>query len=845
MVFGASNYSQELFVSYAETDSAWVKGFLLPSLRLQTSQVVTLEDFQPGEPLANEFEKAIEHSRFILLVLSPEYMTSQWALFGETLATYVSIEENVARLIPLILSPVDLPLRLRVRVWLDCTDQANWADEIARLRRLLEKPEPETEEIACPYPGMLPFSEANEALYYGREELVQSTVERFRVQKMLTIISPSGSGKTSFLNAGLIPQLSASKLFPKARWRVLLMRPGPQPLHRLAALFSQHLPENGSQILTELENDPSACLRYMKKLGASESDEDFWVLIVDQFEEAFAQCKQPVERQRFFECLRSSLATMPDHWRLILAIRADFYADCQESILWNDMDSSLLNLPPLSRAQLRRAIVEPARSVGVYLEPALVERLIDDAEDQKGALPLLQETLVLMWSRFLHRHLLTLADYEALGTNELTGLEVALGRWADSSLAELRQESQRTITRRIFLRLIEFGTNRNDTRRQQYLTDLYTLQDDKAAVQAVLEYLVEHRLVTMGHDNVTGLALVDLAHEKLIESWPQLRDWLEAYHAVESQRRSLVLASTTWQENGCDESFLFSGKRLRAVLLWAQQWTQELGARETEFLASSQERDRQIRRRQWILISSVSLISLFLMGTAGYFGTREIQRQRAGSPLIGIEGGPAMIGSDNPQQRDHNVTLLPYSIEQFEVTNHQYRVCVEYGPCSLPLKTGEYDNPAKSRFPVVWVTAKQAHTYCEWLGRRLPTAVEWERAVRGTEGRLWPWGDDFMPDVDVNLLMYLQPAVSVPETVTVDKEPIYHLIGNVSEWVVRVKAGCQKEECHLAWNGEDDMISYVGGAYDRYIERVTAITSASPTSPDPSIGFRCVADKGP
>lgn len=841
-----TKFDHDVFVSYAEGDSDWVKGYLLPSIGLVKPQVFLQDDFQLGELLGNEFERAVTKSRITLLILSPSYLANQWTLFGEALATYASVEENVTRLIPLVITPVELPLRLRFRVQLDCVNQENWPEAMGRLRSLLGRPEPVAEELVCPYPGMLPYSEANAARYYGREELVQTTVESLRLKRLLTIIGPSGSGKTSFLYAGLIPRLSKSRLFPTTEWHVLSLRPGAQPLHKLAGLFSQYISKESVQILAELEENPAACIHYFEQVSSSKGAEDNWVLIIDQFEEIFAQCKQPPEKQQFFEGLRKTCASIPERWRFILSVRADFYADCQESILWEDIEASLLNLPPLSRAELRRAIVEPAKNMGVFLEAALVERLIDDAEGQKGPLPLLQETLVLMWSRYLHQRLLTLADYEALGTNDLTGLDVAMWKWADSSLAELHQENQRAITRRIFLRLIEFGAGRNDTRRQQTMDDLYTVDDEKTAVQTVLEYLVAHRLITVGHDDVTGLPLVDLAHEKLIESWPQLRDWLEAYHTMEAERRSLVLSATTWRENKQDKSFLFTGERLKKATGWAEQWGQELGALEQEYLSASQKWDRQIRRQRWIMISAISIVALSVFAIVGSLGWRALIRQQTGSPLIGVDAGEAIVGSDDPQQADHKVTLLAYHIEKFEVSNTQYKACEIYGPCEPPINRDDYDKSEKQKLPVVWVTAKQANTYCQWLGRRLPTSVEWERAVRGTDGRQWPWGDSLFPKEGFTPPEEIVPVDSVPETATLaPPEPIYHLMDNVSEWVVRVKPGCQKEECHVAWDGKTDLIAYGGGAYDRFIERAAAITNSGPANPDPSIGFRCVADLQP
>ncbi len=97
----------------------------------------------------------------------------------------------------------------------------------------------------------------------------------------------------------------------------------------------------------------------------------------------------------------------------------------------------------------------------------------------------------------------------------------------------------------------------------------------------------------------------------------------------------------------------------------------------------------------------------------------------------------------------HTVTLDAFYIDQYEVSNAQYDVCVNAGHCTRPSRSTSfsrndyYGNPQYDDYPVIWVDWEQAKTYCEWRGARLPTEAEWEKAARGTEGRLYPWGNRF------------------------------------------------------------------------------------------------------
>jgi TIR domain len=129
----------DLFVMHAEADHDWVQGYLLPELGLPQQSIVTPQSFTPGAPIVRQVERAVFGARFTAIVLSAAFLADDWSAFGELLATHASVAGASDRLIPLLLEPCEIPLRVDFRVRLDCTAQARWEPEVARLRALLKE----------------------------------------------------------------------------------------------------------------------------------------------------------------------------------------------------------------------------------------------------------------------------------------------------------------------------------------------------------------------------------------------------------------------------------------------------------------------------------------------------------------------------------------------------------------------------------------------------------------------------------------------------------------------------------------------------------------------------------
>jgi WD40 repeat protein len=558
-----------LFISYAKADRAWVEGFLLDALDQAGLRYISEEAFALGVPRLHEFERAVRESSRTLLIVSAAYLAEGFTQFADLLAQTYGLETGTWPVIPLILEKVELPPRLALLVGLDASDPAQWRQVVERLCETLQHPAPAPPaKPPCPYPGIVPFAEEDASRFFGRDCEVQELLERLRTQRFVAVIGPSGCGKSSLVHAGLVPALRKSGLFGPGAWIVKTMRPGDDPLATLQKNLAE-LPAYTPALLegrTGESDSPLPC----EGRGAGEvRSSDRMLLIVDQLEELFTHKAKDAPA---FEQALLDLAGRPDFY-IVLTARADFYADLMRSALWPAIQAHRYETPPLDADGLRQAIVRPAEDVGVYVEAALVERLVADATGGPGVLPFVQETLKLLWER-LERRYLPLSAYEALiltrrayGRAPATGLQIAMASWADAVLGDLSPGRQ-AIARRVFLRLVQFGEGRADTRRQQPVSALRCAGDQAEEFEETLKALAAGRLIVLSGEAADPGRRADLAHDALITGWPALQGWVTERREAELTRRRLEAKAAEWVRLGGKSGGLLDAIELRE----AEQW---------------------------------------------------------------------------------------------------------------------------------------------------------------------------------------------------------------------------------------------------------------------------------
>lgn len=756
------------------------------------------------------------------MVLTPAFGASPLAALAELLASHDSLRRNSDRLVPLLLRPFDLPLHLDFRVRLDCTDPARWPAEVARLRELLRRGAPPPDELACPYPGLIAFGPEQAGLFFGRDRESNEICRLVRQHGFLLVVGPSGSGKSSLVSAGVLPRLRAAE---GDRWLVRTVRPSAS-VSPLASLLG----ESGSSL-----TDSVAAL-----LATAPRTERL-LLFVDQAEAIFVLPSKEARDQYLYligQLRRTEGCTV------VLALRADFYGDLMTSPLWPVSRGERAEITPLRGAALRDAIVRPAATVGAHIEPVLLERLLHDAGDEPDVLSLIQETMVLLWER-RSRRLLTLSAYEDLGGDGRSGLAAALATRADAALADL-PPSQQQIAQRIFLRLVQLGEGRQDTRRQQPVSALRVHGEDQAAFHATVAHLTDRRLLTIGSQDA-GQPTADLGHEAMIAHWPTLRDWIAESRARETTRRQIERDAADWQHRGRDAGDLYQRRRLADALDVTREREREHGLSHNaiRFLAAGRRR-RLLGRIERIALGLAVAAAL----AAGWLIKNPIQEAIlkrdaiAISPQTRILGGIGIILT--PGLLSESVVTLQADVH--EVTNQQYRYCVQAHRCPTPPPSvGPSFTSGDLIHPVVYVNAYDAADFCAWIGRRLPTATEWYWIAYGSSGAQYPWGDTAPRPSQVNAIIGthkpsgLVAADSQKYRTGDSRNGVEQLLGNVEEWTA-TEVNRQGRMVGY-WNGTDivGLLAVMGGGWEEDILSPNVpLNPVGPGAETEQNGFRCV-----
>ncbi|MCX5363406.1 trypsin-like peptidase domain-containing protein [Streptomyces sp. NBC_00124] len=499
-----------------------------------------------------------------------------------------------------------------------------YATPAEALREIL--PELAEQEV-CPYRGLEPFTAEHARWFQGRAEAVRQVVSNLAQQRRLTLLlGPSGSGKSSLIQAGVLRTLAEGELPGSDRWLPVLTRPRQD---MLAEIERAGLPGASKDGIIAAVN---------RRLAAEPSFGRV-LLVIDQFEELLVQSANG--RLRNLLAVIDEVTSAADVYTkitVILIMRDDFYpqlAALAPKLLEAAMPG-LLNVPgTLSWQDLHDIIVLPAEDVGLRFQPGLPERIIGDVLDiTPGAaitrqaavtvLPLLEMTLQQLWNR-RHDGYLSHEEYLRVG-----GVSGSVTTWCDSALDELTPEQQ-DIARRTLTSLVHPGDpshNITAVRTQVPLNELRDLAADpgdskeRTDVDAVIAALARRRIITTQTLRAPeylgaqpGEPVAELIHEALIRDWGALRKWVDQDHRFQDWLNRTRERQVHWADKK-DPGDLLGGTALEEGVELSQQ--RRLPADIAEYLTASKQRHRASIRRSRMLIGVLSgLLVLALLAAGG------------------------------------------------------------------------------------------------------------------------------------------------------------------------------------------------------------------------------------
>ncbi|HEX8142872.1 MAG TPA: hypothetical protein VF553_09770 [Pyrinomonadaceae bacterium] len=446
----------------------------------------------------------------------------------------------------------------------------------------------EIEAPTNPFPGLRPFEFDESHLFFGRDGQSEQLLRKLSATRFVAVVGTSGSGKSSLVRAGLLPDLFGGFL-PSAgsKWRVGIMRPSNDPLGNLSRalasteVFGSETVENAqlqANIIEATLRRGSLGLVEVVRQNRMPAHENLLV-VVDQFEELFRFARASrderynYEAAGFVKLLLEAARQREFAIYVVLTMRSDFLGDC--SLFWGlpeAVNEGQYLIPRLTRDQRSEAITGPIAVGGGAIAARLVNRLLNDMGDEPDQLPILQHALMRAWEHWKKDgeqsgRPIDLPDYEAIG-----GMAEALSRHADEAYNELRDERSRLVAERIFKGLTEKGADNREIRRPVVLRDLCALSESEPAeVMAIIElfrregrtFLMPPAPVPLEDDS-----LIDISHESLIRNWQRLKEWVNE-EALSAQIYRRLAETAELYERG--QAGLWRDPDLQIALNWREQ----------------------------------------------------------------------------------------------------------------------------------------------------------------------------------------------------------------------------------------------------------------------------------
>jgi formylglycine-generating enzyme required for sulfatase activity len=702
-----------------------------------------------------------------------------------------------------------------------------------------------------PYRGLLPLEAEDAGIFFGRDAPIAEALDRLRAlrdtaaPRLMVVLGASGSGKSSFLRAGVLPRLARDdrNFLP-----IPILRPGRAAINGEtgllrsleAALQAGGLPHARSDLRAAVAGGAKELKPLLARLVAAtrhavaSDEQDFKpplvVLPIDQGEELFA-AEVGAEADALLELLRDLLAADNPAMLALVTMRSDTYEQLQTAKPLEGIHQETFSLPPMPHGAYQAVIEGPVErlrntSRALTIDPALTQALLSDIESGGGrdALPLLAFTIEWLYLEYRGRSRLTLDGYEQLGRMQ-GSIKAAIERAFADADADPRIPRDRA-ARLLLLRrglipwLAGIDPETGSPRRR-----IARLSEIPAEARPLIQCLVEQRLLATDVAQDTGEATIEPAHEALLRQWGILRQWLAEDAGLLGVLEGVKRASRDWAANAQDPAWLtHTRSRLHAAerLQERLDLAASLEPTDWQYLAECRKREKALTKTKHRVQALVGVLVAVLVAGLLAWWKEPWLKERAyqliyvhplsgqaerglmpGDPpfkecadcpeMIVVPAGNFTMGSLPTQSiknesPPHEVAIArPIAIARFEVSFEEWDVCATYGDCNPSISASGW---GRGRQPVINITWDDAKQYVKWLSRvtgrnyRLLTEAEWEYVARAGTTTLYSFGNDESP-----LERYAWYAGNSNDRThpVGQKRPnpfgLHDMYGNVWEWV--------------------------------------------------------------
>ncbi|WP_255217517.1 serine/threonine-protein kinase [Myxococcus sp. AM010] len=536
----------------------------------------------------------------------------------------------------------------------------------------------------CPVPGLAPFTEAHAELFFGRQVEVRGLLERLEEARLGTrrwvqLEGPSGVGKSSLIQAALLPALKTLSAKAEPRWRIAIMRPSDTPLRHLAEALAAAYADVAAAgtrdgIEASLRSGPVALHDFVTAHTPSDCR---LLLVLEPMEELFTLSS--AELAAMDALLAAALAAPETPLRLFTSLRSDFIHRLEQmpSLPHHLHAAARFPLLPMGDEALSQVVQGMAGRARLRLSEGLAERMVQDVRSQGGRLPLLGHTLQRMWmlsggAPLTHQH------YERLG-----GVGGALAHDAEALLERLGEEGKQR-AKWLLLELVQVGRGTPDTRRPRSRKDVLAASGNDGLAEEVLHRLSGIplgpspaeppglRLIVLSGERDPALQRVELVHETLLHRVPSLVSWLEQERVVLERQSDLEGVANAWEQARRPREGLPTGTLLehyRRGFDSPGRWdTPALSPRAKDFLRAAERLSlRRVRARR-LLMGLAALAGLAIL----FYAVRAEQERRHAQAnlqrLVKVADGISAQADWDLSRRAHTLDIRRAMLTQLDAS---------------------------------------------------------------------------------------------------------------------------------------------------------------------------------